>query len=405
VRLKSISVEGFRGFVGRVSIDLSADVILLFGPNGAGKTSLLDAILWALSGEMERFPSEKSAISVYSREGVARVELCLSSNDSEISIVRASDGEKNTMLVRKMDQEYTGDGGKRILSELLMPRMVGQSPDLPSLSTMLTRGVYLQQDLVRQFIGSDLPVERFRLLSNVIGTGAIVELQETLERSRLKWSSSISLARRETVEPLSSRLQQVTEQLARLSTSGRHGSIDARSEAERLFRKASELIPQIGNDPSSQPPASSNDLDRFLEKISNERARLDRMIVTTVSLSDELKTLQETPVLSQRDIGEIMSGRNELVQTLEQNQALLSVLRDDLDLARRRQLEESSRIQRMATLASLALDGLGKFCPVCQQVHDLENTEAHLRMLIEAAGAKDAQGSAERFSSKLPRST
>ncbi len=405
MRLKSISVEGFRGFVGRVSIDLSADVILLFGPNGAGKTSLLDAILWALSGEMERFPSEKSAISVYSREGVARVELCLSSNDSEISIVRASDGEKNTMLVRKMDQEYTGDGGKRILSELLMPRMVGQSPDLPSLSTMLTRGVYLQQDLVRQFIGSDLPVERFRLLSNVIGTGAIVELQETLERSRLKWSSSISLARRETVEPLSSRLQQVTEQLARLSTSGRHGSIDARSEAERLFRKASELIPQIGNDPSSQPPASSNDLDRFLEKISNERARLDRMIVTTVSLSDELKTLQETPVLSQRDIGEIMSGRNELVQTLEQNQALLSVLRDDLDLARRRQLEESSRIQRMATLASLALDGLGKFCPVCQQVHDLENTEAHLRMLIEAAGAKDAQGSAERFSSKLPRST
>ena len=64
MKLRSATIEGFRGFTKKVFVDLDANVILLQGPNGVGKTSLLDAILWApraVSTVLERkvalFPS------------------------------------------------------------------------------------------------------------------------------------------------------------------------------------------------------------------------------------------------------------------------------------------------------------------------------------------------------------
>ena len=64
MRLQSAVIEGFRGFVNRVEIDLAADVVILHGPNGVGKTSLLDAVLWALTGRIERFADKGNPVSL-----------------------------------------------------------------------------------------------------------------------------------------------------------------------------------------------------------------------------------------------------------------------------------------------------------------------------------------------------
>ena len=64
MRLKSITVEGFRAFGRAATIDLDADVIILQGPNGVGKTSLLDALLWALAGQISRFRDRGSPVSI-----------------------------------------------------------------------------------------------------------------------------------------------------------------------------------------------------------------------------------------------------------------------------------------------------------------------------------------------------
>ena len=95
MRLKSAIIEGFRGFTRKVAVDLDADVVILQGPNGVGKTSLLDAVLWALTGRIDRFLNNGSPISLYSREGIARVELTLSDRKSEIIITRATDGSRD----------------------------------------------------------------------------------------------------------------------------------------------------------------------------------------------------------------------------------------------------------------------------------------------------------------------
>lgn len=50
MRVRRLSVSGFRGFPGTEVFDLDADAVILEGVNGSGKTSLFDAILWGLSG-------------------------------------------------------------------------------------------------------------------------------------------------------------------------------------------------------------------------------------------------------------------------------------------------------------------------------------------------------------------
>ena len=114
MRLQSAVIEGFRGFVNRVEIDLAADVIIIHGLNGVGKTSLLDAVLWALTGRIDRFAGKGDPVSLYAREGIARVELTLVEAGRVVIITRATDGRSDTVRLREGGEELDGRGVKKL---------------------------------------------------------------------------------------------------------------------------------------------------------------------------------------------------------------------------------------------------------------------------------------------------
>ena len=265
MRLQSVVIEGFRGFVDRVEIDLAADVIIIYGPNGVGKTSLLDAVLWAITGRIDRFAGKGDPVSLYAREGIARVELTLVEAGQVVIITRATDGTNDTVRLREGGEELDGAVAESRLTDLLLPQLRERVAAPMTLSNVITRSVYLQQDLVRQFIETDTPAERFSLLSEVIGAGAVLELQQTLEKGRNQWSRSTNALRKETLDPLKSRLDKVNEQLARLESEVAIGETDAREETERLFRRALELIGQTRLSVTA-PPTSSSRLDGLLKE-------------------------------------------------------------------------------------------------------------------------------------------
>ncbi len=66
VRLHTIKVSRFRGFRKTVTLDLSADLILVVGPNGYGKSSLMEALLLALTGHVVR--DHRNALEVVEPE-------------------------------------------------------------------------------------------------------------------------------------------------------------------------------------------------------------------------------------------------------------------------------------------------------------------------------------------------
>ena len=88
MRLSSVVISGFRGFSETLTLDLSADVILVHGPNGTGKTSLFDAVLWAITGRVARLDAAQAVISKYAEFGEARVELELLVPDGTRLVVR-----------------------------------------------------------------------------------------------------------------------------------------------------------------------------------------------------------------------------------------------------------------------------------------------------------------------------
>ena len=50
VRVKSLTLNNFRGFIGEETVNTDADIVFLNGPNGVGKTSFIDALCLALTG-------------------------------------------------------------------------------------------------------------------------------------------------------------------------------------------------------------------------------------------------------------------------------------------------------------------------------------------------------------------
>ena len=69
----------------------------------------------------------------------------------------------------------------------------------------------------------------------------------------------------------------------------------------------------------------------------------------------------------------------------------LDVARSEEGIARERELgsqrilAESNKVNRLATLAQLALEELGDTCPVCQQIYDRDSTRTHLNDLLHSS--------------------
>ena len=54
MKLKEVKITGFRGFNKECSMNLDADVVLIYGLNGTGKSSLTEALEWLFFGDISR---------------------------------------------------------------------------------------------------------------------------------------------------------------------------------------------------------------------------------------------------------------------------------------------------------------------------------------------------------------
>ncbi|MHA6645697.1 AAA family ATPase [Mesorhizobium sp. A623] len=401
MRIKSITIEGFRAFGRTATIDLDADVIILQGPNGVGKTSLLDAILWALAGHISRFQDRGSPVSIYAREGIARVELTFNhSQRGDVVVVRATDGSATSVRLKTENAELEGAAAQQELCNLLLPHLTDRSESLQTLENVLTRGVYLQQDLVRQFVEGDSAIERFALISEVIGAGVVLELQQALEKSRNQWSRSTSALRKEEIEPLRGRVAQIDEQLARLTDAGAGGEVDAGTLATSLFERAITLMGQsrVGSD---EPPTTPSRLDRFLKSLTTERARIEREVGIAAGLGEQTRSLEPDPVDYDTELARLELEESNLATELKNVDERLRNEIARLEEERERQVAERDKAKRLAALARLALDDLGDHCPVCEQTHDREHTVRHLRELIASASEEAEVGAPDERLSAL----
>src|SRR6266511_4580990 len=202
-RLLSAEIQGFRAFGGEYTFDLDADAVILSGPNGSGKTSLFDSILWALSGQLPRFASRKTqAISLYASSGSARVAITFQDDvGGRIAVIRtASSEDRSDVVVETAEGRFDGSAADVRILEAFWPSALLTKASIAAFCMAFTRSVYLQQDLVREFIESDSEEERFTVISELLGAGRLNEFLRELERDRNSWSRTRTERAREASE-------------------------------------------------------------------------------------------------------------------------------------------------------------------------------------------------------------
>ena len=372
MRLSSLEVSGFRAFPAPVVFDLDADVLLVQGPNGTGKTSIFDAILWGLSGTLPRLGSRQDAIlSLYSESGTARVQLTIKSPSGDsIRISRVGSGKRSDLSLESGGESWQGSSAEVRLRELLWPPAVSEVGGAGAMATALTRSVYLQQDLVRQFLESDSSEERFKVVGELVGIGRINELLAQMESSRNAWSRART-------------------ELERDYDSAQRRLAGMRSLMDRLS--------------SREPPSPHVDHEAWLEKVRlSLRAAPEMDLREDFTIEDALALLRARvrSVASRRTLGRMLQEElpNQPIGIEAEHERVwerVRALEDELALLRRglvsaeeaaaqeraRQAVTRNEGEELRLFAQLALRHLEERCPVCEQSYDLEATRARLQQV------------------------
>ena len=126
----------------------------------------------SLTGDIPRLNNRGSIVSLYSNSGEAQVKIVLSSLDrGDILVTRRSDGLNDRLLLQQEDESFRGEDAERELIRRLWPEGMAANNPRSAMRVALERGVYLQQDMLTDFLTADSDNERFNAVSEIMGAG------------------------------------------------------------------------------------------------------------------------------------------------------------------------------------------------------------------------------------------
>jgi chromosome segregation protein len=114
VRLKSLTLSGFKSFPDRTHLDFGEGISVVVGPNGSGKSNVTDAVLWAMGEQSPLAVRGQSMQDVIFGGGrgvkarsAAEVEIVLDNSDGTVDLPLSE-----ISIVRRLDRN--GEGGYRL---------------------------------------------------------------------------------------------------------------------------------------------------------------------------------------------------------------------------------------------------------------------------------------------------
>lgn len=382
MRLLSLEISGFRGFPRRLKFDLDADAVVVVGANGNGKTSLFDSILWALSGRIPRFDNDdRRLVSMYSETGQMKVTLCLKdhSTNRQFTVTRSFDGKEGRVVLETPDGTNQGPLAEGKLIELVWPDAASASDPHEALASVLTRSVYLQQDLIRQFVEAASDEQRFTAVSELVGAGRVTELQTSLERAKKAWSTATN-QRQDEIHPMRERLVLIEARLAELTT---RASQAAPAITPGAWTQWWQHLAALGLKTAQVEPASReapSAIDNAIKQLEAMRRSTERRLQAIGTIRTEMVGIAKRPM------PEISVLREKVEVSRKQLEDLKRVVTEEqarLAESRRFQAALTEKTEQLKALAALALKHLEDRCPVCAQTYDKEATRLRLEVMAK----------------------
>ncbi len=353
-RLRTLTIEAFRGFNHPTTFDLDASAVVLTGPNGTGKTSMFDALQWLLLGSIERLEALRArrtvehVVSKYREGDRARVSLAVAINGEEVLLTRTGDRKDSTLEVSSTGGlSLFGDGATEWLDDVLVPAEPG------SLNVALTTCGLLQQDVMRSVLEAK-PADRFAHISAVLGLGELESFEsqakdalKALADRELSAGRDVALAQA-TVSELQQRIEVLENQaLARTSVEA------IRSQVQKVADENSSLVEVGWSEELTTHEAVelSAGLRQLAADIESWHSRRLRSVSARESFPERVFDDDYRALAA---VADDASDEEELATTQ------LSDVRGQLSVAE----SAAADIER---LAAAALPMLTEHCPVCGQ--------------------------------------
>lgn len=379
MRLKHIYIEGFRGFASPVEIDLDADVVVVVAENGRGKTSLFDAVLWALVGRVDRIGGgDSNLLSMYSTTGSMSVRLVLvgtHANATSWTIVRTFDGVATTLqVVEDGSDAVRSVGAEAAVLQRLWPSASGALDPVGAFERAIVSSVYLQQDLLKQFIEDDDDQRRYAVVAELLGGGRIADIQVSLERAKQAYTMATTKLDNG-LEPLRSRVRELRAELEQLQSI----SPDAWSAARNAWKEVRELAlaAEIEVPGFSEEPIRTG-LDGLIRQVQIQLQATRQRLASTGDLLEHIRR-NDTVQLAAPNRSRVES----LQLSIREGEARIAQLREDAQtlVAERKAAERQA--QRRRELAELALEFIDGDCPVCGQEHNRAQTLLRMKAALD----------------------
>lgn len=401
MRLVSLELSGFRAFAVPQTFDLDADAVIVVGANGHGKTSLFDGILWALSGRVPRLSESPQVIlSKFSETGEARARLALRlPNDGGIcTITRVCDGKDTHLAVEVGGASLQGPTAQGRLLELLWPEAAATPDSDSALSAVITRSVYLQQDLVRDFVDAATDEHCFSVVGELVGAGRVTDLKTQLEKAKAAWTKATNAAQEE-LRPLRTQLTLLDSQLMEIvNRLSKAPQAAAESEWTAWCGGILSLDPKIVL-PSQMTRDTGPAIDTAMSMLDNRRRAAERRIELLRVLREDLQRLAAPGA---PDPEPLRAATEKLKGELQALRAQVQTEQTRVAELRRTQAALKETTEQLRALASIALKHIDGPCPVCTQEHDQKATRRHLEEIVRQGGTvPPAEGSADVLSGLL----
>jgi chromosome segregation protein len=266
MRLKSLTLKGFKSFPDRTHLDFGEGVSVVVGPNGSGKSNVTDAVLWAMGEQSPLAVRGQSMQDVIFGGGrgvqarsAAEVEIVLDNSDGTVDLPLSE-----ISIVRRLDR--AGEGGYRLNGARC--RLVDVIEVLSDTGLGKETHSVISQGRVEQIVTSK-PRDRRLLIEEAAGLG---KHRKRRRRAQLKLEK--------TQENLDRALDVEREARTRLRPLKRQA--EAAELHERLERQMLEARFELVRDAARARAADLTDAEARVREAREVRAQVESRLQATI---------------------------------------------------------------------------------------------------------------------------
>ena len=347
MRLKSISLAGFKSFVDPTRVTLPSNMCAVVGPNGCGKSNIIDAVRWVMGESSAKTLRGESMTDVIfngttHRQPVAQasIELLFDNSTGKVGGEYAAYNEISVRRVvsREGASDYFLNGNKcrrRDITDLFLGTGLGPRSYAIIEQGMISRLIESRPEDLRVYIEEAAGISKYkerrretenRMQRTLDNLDRLTDLREELERNLSHLKRQAQAAERygeykEQERELKAQLLVLQRQeQTNVATRAQREIDDFATERERYQVQVSSSISEIESlrQQITDANASTSDLQGSFYALGSEVSRIEQAIKFAKQRRDSLtRDLEQTLEGKQRELGLVDSDSQRLTELAE----------------------------------------------------------------------------------------